>query len=163
MKFMVWFGSKRVIPWPLPPLPPGPGRLARDFPFLKGDNMHLILQTKEAPAAIGPYSQGLVAGDLVFVSGQLGLDPQTGEMNGADLESQARQALSNLQAVLKAAECDLSHVTAVDVFLTDMGDFADFNAIYESFFDTHKPARAVVGVKSLPKNGRIEIKCMAHR
>jgi 2-iminobutanoate/2-iminopropanoate deaminase len=125
--------------------------------------MHLIIQTQEAPAAIGPYSQGLVAGDLVFVSGQLGLDPQTGEMKGADLESQARQALSNLQAVLRAAECDLSHVTTVDVFLTDMGDFADFNAIYESFFDTHKPARAVVGVKSLPKNGRIEIKCMAHR
>ncbi|MEJ2155975.1 MAG: RidA family protein [Desulfobacteraceae bacterium] len=125
--------------------------------------MHLIIQTKEAPAAIGPYSQGIVSGDLVFVSGQLGLDPQTGEMKGADLESQARQALSNLQAVLKAAECDLHHVTAVDVFLTDMDAFAQFNAIYESYFDTHKPARAVVGVKSLPKNALVEIKCMAHR
>ena len=125
--------------------------------------MHLIIQTKEAPAAIGPYSQGIVAGDLVFVSGQLGLDPDTGEMKGADLDAQARQALSNLQAVLKAAECDLSHVTAVDVYLTDMSNFAEFNAIYESYFDTHKPARAVVGVKSLPKNGLVEIKCMAHR
>lgn len=125
--------------------------------------MHLIIQTKEAPAAIGPYSQGIVAGDLVFVSGQLGLDPESGEMKGADLDSQARQALSNLQAVLKAAECDLRHVTAVDVYLTDMGNFAEFNAIYESYFDTHKPARAVVGVKSLPKNGLVEIKCMAHR
>jgi 2-iminobutanoate/2-iminopropanoate deaminase len=125
--------------------------------------MHLILQTNEAPAAIGPYSQGIVAGDLVFVSGQLGLDPQTGEMKGADLESQARQALSNLQAVLKAAQCDLNHVTAVDVYLTDMDAFAEFNAIYESYFDTHKPARAVVGVKSLPKNALVEIKCMAHR
>jgi len=125
--------------------------------------MHLIIQTKEAPAAIGPYSQGIVAGDLVFVSGQLGLDPETGEMKGADLDSQARQALSNLQAVLKAAECDLSHVTAVDVYLTDMNNFAEFNAIYESYFDSHKPARAVVGVKSLPKNGLVEIKCMAHR
>ncbi len=125
--------------------------------------MHLIIQTKEAPAAIGPYSQGIVAGDLVFVSGQLGLDPKTGEMKGADLDAQARQALSNLQAVLKAAECNLSHVTAVDVYLTDMGNFAEFNAIYESYFDTQKPARAVVGVKSLPKNGLVEIKCMAHR
>ncbi len=125
--------------------------------------MHLIIQTKKAPAAIGPYSQGIVAGDLVFVSGQLGLDPDTGEMKGADLDSQARQAVSNLQAVLKAAECDLSHVTAVDVYLTDMNNFAEFNAIYESYFDTHKPARAVVGVKSLPKNGLVEIKCMAHR
>lgn len=125
--------------------------------------MHLIIQTNEAPAAIGPYSQGIVAGDLVFVSGQLGLDPQTGELAGADLESQARQALSNLQAVLKAAQCDLNHVTAVDVYLTDMGAFTEFNAIYESYFDTHKPARAVVGVKSLPKNGLVEIKCMAHR
>lgn len=125
--------------------------------------MHLIIQTNEAPAAIGPYSQGIVAGDLVFVSGQLGLDPQTGELKGADLESQARQALSNLQAVLKAAQCDLNHVTAVDVYLTDMGTFAEFNAIYESYFDTHKPARAVVGVASLPKNGRVEIKCIAHR
>ena len=125
--------------------------------------MHLIIQSKEAPAAIGPYSQAIVAGDLVFVSGQLGLDPETGELKGADLDSQARQALSNLKAVLKAAECDLSHVTAVDVYLTDMGAFAEFNAIYESYFDTHKPARAVVGVKSLPKNGLVEIKCMAHR
>ena len=125
--------------------------------------MHLIIQTKEAPAAIGPYSQGIVAGDLVFVSGQLGLDPDTGEMKGTDLHAQARQALSNLQAVLKAAECDLSHVTAVDVYLTDMSNFAEFNTIYESYFDTHKPARAVVGVKSLPKNGLVEIKCMAHR
>jgi 2-iminobutanoate/2-iminopropanoate deaminase len=141
----------------------GLGVLARNPSSLKGDSMHVIIETNEAPAAIGPYSQGIVAGDLVFVSGQLGLDPRTGEMKGDDLESQARQALSNLQAVLKAAGCDLSHVTAVDVYLTDMSDFADFNAIYESYFDTHKPARAVVGVKSLPKNGRIEIKCMAHR
>ena len=129
----------------------------------KGGYMHLIIQSKEAPAAIGPYSQAIVAGDLVFVSGQLGLDPETGELKGADLDSQARQALSNLKAVLKAAECDLSHVTAVDVYLTDMGAFAEFNAIYESYFDTHKPARAVVGVKSLPKNGLVEIKCLAHR
>lgn len=125
--------------------------------------MHQSIQTDAAPAAIGPYSQGIVAGPLVFVSGQLGLDPRTGEMRGADLAAQASQSLTNLKAVLKAAGCDVHHVTAVDVYLVDMDDFAEFNAIYESFFDDHKPARAVVAVKALPKNGRVEIKCVASR
>jgi len=129
----------------------------------KGAIMHLIVQTDTAPAAIGPYSQGIVAGDLIFVSGQLGLDSQTGEMKGPDLSSQARQALTNLKAVLEAAQSNLQQVTAVDVYLLDMNDFAEFNGIYETFFGSHKPARAVVGVAALPKNGRIEIKCVAHR
>jgi len=121
------------------------------------------IQTQEAPAAIGPYSQGMVAGDLVFVSGQLGLDPQTGALKGQGLDAQARQALANLKAVLKAADCQLHQVVAVDVFLTDMNDFAAFNAIYEGFFGSHKPTRAVVAVKALPKNAIIEIKCMGWR
>lgn len=121
------------------------------------------IQTHDAPAAIGPYSQGLVAGDLVFVSGQLGLDPRTGELKGQGLEAQARQALENMSAVLKAADCQLNQVAAVDVFLTDMNDFAAFNAIYEEFFGSHKPARAVVAVKALPKNAVIEIKCTGWR
>lgn len=125
--------------------------------------MHQTIQTEAAPAAIGPYSQGIVAGHLVFVSGQLGLDPRTGEMKGADLAGQAGQALTNLKAVLGAAGCDLHHVTAVDVYLVDMDDFAEFNAVYETFFTDHKPARAVVAVKALPKNGRVEIKCVASR
>jgi 2-iminobutanoate/2-iminopropanoate deaminase len=125
--------------------------------------MQLIIHTDGAPAAIGPYAQAIAVGDLIFISGQLGLDPQTGEMKGADLASQVRQALANLKAVLEAADCELQHVAAVDVYLTDMDDFAEFNAIYETFFDTHKPARAVVAVKALPKNGRVEIKCIAHR
>ncbi len=122
-----------------------------------------IVQTRTAPAAIGPYSQAVEAGDLVFVSGQLGLDPQTIEFVGEDLASQARQALANLKAILLASGCGLYHVVAVDVFLVDMDDFAEFNGIYEDFFGPHKPARAVVAVKTLPKNGRIEIKCVAYR
>ena len=125
--------------------------------------MFSIIQTQAAPAAIGPYAQGIVAGEMVFVSGQLGLDPRTGELKGQDLEPQARQALANLEAVLKAADCKLNQVAAVDVFLTDMNDFAAFNAIYTEFFDSHKPARAVVAVKALPKRAVIEIKCIAWR
>ena len=121
------------------------------------------IQTKTAPAAIGPYSQGIEAGNLVFVSGQLGLDPQNGEFAGPELAAQTHQALANLKAVLLAGGCGLYNVAAVDVFLVDMEDFGEFNAIYEAFFGDHKPARAVVAVKTLPKNARVEIKCMACR
>lgn len=120
-----------------------------------------IVETKTAPAAIGPYSQAIEAGNLVFVSGQLGLDPQTAELMGDDLAPQARQALANLKAVLLAAGCGLYQVAAVDVFLADIDDFAEFNAIYEEAFGDHKPARAVVAVKALPKNARVELKCVA--
>ena len=123
--------------------------------------MPSVIQTAAAPAAIGPYSQGIAAGGMIFVSGQLGLDPQTGALSGTDLASQAKQALANLAAVLQAAGCKLDDVAAVDVFLTDMEDFLAFNGIYEAFFGGHKPARAVVAVKALPKGGRIEIKCIA--
>ncbi len=123
--------------------------------------MPSVIQTAAAPAAIGPYSQGIAAGGMVFVSGQLGLDPETGALSGTDLASQAKQALANLAAVLQAAGCKLGDVAAVDVFLTDMEDFLAFNGIYEAFFGDHKPARAVVAVKALPKGGRIEIKCIA--
>jgi 2-iminobutanoate/2-iminopropanoate deaminase len=121
------------------------------------------IHTEEAPAAIGPYSQAMVAGDFVFVSGQIGLDSASGELKGADLDTQARQALANLGAILKAAGCGLEQVAAVDVFLSDMNDFAAFNRIYEAFFGTHRPARAVVAVKALPKNAVVEIKCVAMR
>ena len=121
------------------------------------------IQTNQAPAAIGPYSQGIAAGGLVFVSGQLGLDPQSGEFAGPDLAAQARQALANVKVILEAAGCRLTQVAAVDVFLIDMADFAEFNGIYEAFFGSHKPARAVVAVKTLPKNARVEIKCLACR
>lgn len=117
--------------------------------------------TGKAPAAIGPYSQALIAAPFVFVSGQLGLDPATGNLVGPDLESQARQALENVKQVLMAAGSRLEQVTAVEVFLTDMGDFAAFNAIYAEYFSAHKPARAAIGVSALPKGACVEIKCTA--
>ena len=119
------------------------------------------IQTDKAPAAIGPYSQAVSAGPFLFVSGQLGLIPETGEMAGPGLASQARQALTNLQNILEAGGTSLAKVAAVDVFLADIGDFAEFNGIYQEFFSEEKPARAVVAVKGLPKNALVEIKCVA--
>lgn len=122
-----------------------------------------VVQTDRAPAAIGPYSQGITSGAWLFVSGQLGLDPQTGEMAGADFESQARQALENLKQIVLAGNCEINDITAVDVFLTDMQKFAEFNAIYTEYFAEHRPARAVVAVRDLPKGAQVEIKCIACR
>jgi 2-iminobutanoate/2-iminopropanoate deaminase len=121
------------------------------------------VSTDKAPAAIGPYSQGIAAGPWLFVSGQLGMDPQTGELVKGGLASQARQALKNLKAVVEAGGCTLADVTAVEVFLTDMGDFVEFNGIYAEYFESHKPARAAIGVAALPKGAAVEIKCIALR
>ncbi|MGA6925024.1 MAG: Rid family detoxifying hydrolase [Desulfosarcina sp.] len=119
------------------------------------------VQTDKAPAAIGPYSQAVVAAPFVFVSGQLGLDPASGNLVGDELDSQARQALENLKQILIAAGSSLERTTAVEVFLTDMGQFTAFNAIYAEYFPTHKPARAAIEVSALPKGGCVEIKCTA--
>jgi 2-iminobutanoate/2-iminopropanoate deaminase len=119
------------------------------------------VQTDKAPAAIGPYSQAVVAQPFVFVSGQLGMDPSTGELIGRDLDSQARRSLENVKQILLAAGSSLERVTAVEVFLTDMGAFAEFNAIYAEYFSDHKPARAAIEVSALPKGGCVEIKCTA--
>jgi 2-iminobutanoate/2-iminopropanoate deaminase len=121
------------------------------------------IQTDKAPAAIGPYSQAMAAGGWRFVSGQLGMNPQTGELVSADLAGQARQALENLQQIVIAAGCTLNQVVAVDVFLTDMGQFAEFNAIYQEYFSEHRPARAVVEVGALPKGACVEIKCIVYQ
>src|SRR6056300_1438212 len=102
------------------------------------------IRTEKAPAAIGPYSQAVVAPPFVFVSGQLGMDPATGDLVGDDLESQARQALENVKRILLAAGSSLEQTTAVEVFLTDMGNFGAFNAIYAEYFSTHRPARAAI-------------------
>ncbi len=119
------------------------------------------VQTDNAPAAIGPYSQAVIASPFVFVSGQLGMDPATGDLVGDDLESQARQALENVKQILMAAGSSLEKTTAVEVFLTDMGKFVDFNLIYAEYFSAHKPARAAIEVGALPKGGCVEIKCTA--
>jgi 2-iminobutanoate/2-iminopropanoate deaminase len=122
-----------------------------------------IIETHQAPAAIGPYAQAIDIGSLIFVSGQLGLDPVTGQLVGDSLEAQARQALSNLLTIVRAGGSAPDRVVAVDVFLIDMDDFTQFNAIYQSYFQDHTPARAVVAVKALPKGACVEIKCVAQK
>lgn len=122
-----------------------------------------VIQTQEAPAAIGPYSQAVQAGGWLFVSGQIGLNPATGELVGDGFSEQAKQVLDNLTGILRSAGYTVADVVAVDVFLTDMGQFAAFNAIYETVFSTHKPARAVVEVSALPRGAKVEIKCVACR
>ena len=122
-----------------------------------------VIQTDRAPAAIGPYSQGITVAPLLFVSGQLGIQPETGELVSPDFKLQARQALENLLQIVLAAGYDLNHVVAVDVFVTDLNNFAAFNDIYAEYFSGHRPARAVVEVSRLPKDACIEIKCIAYR
>ncbi|MDP6395964.1 MAG: RidA family protein [Desulfobacterales bacterium] len=119
------------------------------------------IQTDKAPAAIGPYSQGIKLGSLLFVSGQIGMHPETGELVSPDFAPQVRQTLENLLHVVKAAGGDLDQVVAVDVYLTDMGKFVEFNGIYQEYFAEHRPARAVIEVCALPKGARVEIKCIA--
>jgi 2-iminobutanoate/2-iminopropanoate deaminase len=122
-----------------------------------------VIQTDRAPKAIGPYSQGIAAPPLLFVSGQLGIQPETGELVSAEFEPQARWALENLLQIVKAAEYDLQDIVAVDVFVTDLSYFAAFNDIYAEYFSAHRPARAVVEVSRLPRDAVIEIKCVACR
>ena len=120
-----------------------------------------VVQTDRAPAAIGPYSQGIAATPWLFVSGQLGIQPETGELVSSDFAPQARQALENLRQIVLAAGSDLNQVTAVDVFVTNIENFAEFNKIYTEYFSEHRPARAVVEVSALPKGACVEIKCIA--
>jgi 2-iminobutanoate/2-iminopropanoate deaminase len=122
-----------------------------------------FIQTEKAPAAIGPYSQGVQAGPYLFVSGQIGLDPATGQMVSDDFDDQAGRALENLGQILRSGDCRLEDVVSVDVFLTDIGLFGAFNRLYEAFFGSHKPARAVVEVKALPRGALVEVKCIAFK
>ena len=119
------------------------------------------IRTDKAPAAIGPYSQAIRANGFVFVSGQIPLDPRSGEIVGGGFVEQARQSLENLKQILIASGAGLEKVVAVDVFVTDINEFAAFNKVYEEFFSAHKPARAVVEVKGLPRGVMVEVKCMA--
>ena len=121
------------------------------------------INTDKAPAAIGPYSQGISAGSFAFISGQLGMDPQTGELVSDALVPQTRQALTNLQQIVEASGAKLEQVVAVDAFLTDMAAFVEFNEIYQEFFSNHRPARAVVEVSALPKGACVEVKCIVFK
>ncbi|MFO0414449.1 MAG: RidA family protein [Bacteroidota bacterium] len=122
-----------------------------------------IIHTKEAPAPIGPYNQAVHAGNLVFLSGQVALDPVTGEMNNADLTTETHQVMKNVQAVLNAAGCDFSNVVKTTIFLSDMQLFAQVNEVYGSYFKGDYPARETVAVKGLPKNANVEISVIAAR
>ncbi|MDR2177010.1 MAG: RidA family protein [Treponema sp.] len=118
------------------------------------------IQTKAAPAAIGPYSQGFVSGGLVFTSGQIPLCPESGEVAGKTIAEQTEQVVKNLQAVLEAGGSSLQRVIKTTCFLADMGDFAVFNEVYAKYF-IGKPARSTVAVRQLPKNVLVEIEAVA--
>ncbi len=120
------------------------------------------IQTEKAPAAIGPYSQAVDSGaGVVFVSGQLPIDPATGVFPEGGVKEQTRQSLTNAKAILNAAELELSDVVKTTVFLADMADFAAMNEVYASFFSAPFPARSAVAVKDLPKGALVEIECIA--
>jgi 2-iminobutanoate/2-iminopropanoate deaminase len=120
------------------------------------------IQTSSAPAALGPYSQAIAAGDLVFCSGQLGLDPISGEL-ATGVEAQAERSLRNLEAVLDSAGLALGDVVKTTIFLVDVNDFAAVNAVYGRFVTDPPPARSTVGVAALPKGGLVEIEMIARR
>ena len=119
------------------------------------------VSTTKAPGALGPYSQALVAENLVFCSGQIPIDPATGAIAGVTIEEQTRRAISNLSAVLEAAGASLSNVVKTTVFIKDMNDFAALNAVYAEMFGDTKPARSCVEVARLPKDVKLEIECIA--
>ena len=121
-----------------------------------------IITSGTAPKAIGPYSQAVRAGDLLFASGQIGLDPATGELVPGGVEAEARRVLDNLAAVLEAGGASLGQVVRTTIFLTDLADFAVVNRVYGERFDAEPPARATVQVAALPRGACVEIDCIAH-
>ena len=120
-----------------------------------------VIQTEGAPKAIGPYSQAILAAGMVFCSGQIPIDPGTGNLIEGDTAAQTRRVILNLKAVLEEAGSSLDRVVKTTVFLRDMGDFAAMNAVYGEYFDTTPPARATVQVSRLPKDVAVEIDCIA--
>lgn len=127
---------------------------------MKGDFTMKVVYTDKAPAAIGPYSQAMILGDILFTSGQIPVDPATGELAGDTIEAQAEQVMKNLDAVLKEAGTSFENAVKTTCFLADMGDFAAFNEIYAKYF-VNKPARSCVAVKTLPKNVLCEVEVIA--
>ncbi|AQR93473.1 RidA family protein [Clostridium saccharoperbutylacetonicum] len=121
-----------------------------------------VTKTDKAPAAIGPYSQAVSFGDLLFTSGQIALDPVTGKVVGTTIEEQTEQVMKNLSAILEANNIDFNNVIKTTCFIADMGDFAKFNEIYAKYF-VSKPARSCVAVKELPKSVLCEVEVIAHK
>ena len=125
--------------------------------------MKQAISTPNAPAAVGPYSQGIVAGNLLFVSGQLPIDPATGNFAEGGIKALTTQSLKNLFAIVAEAGFEPSDIVKTTVFLADMADFAEMNEVYSQFFAAPFPARSAVAVKTLPKGARVEIECIAAR
>lgn len=122
--------------------------------------MKKIIHTHNAPQAIGPYSQAVAVNGFLFVSGQLGVKPD-GQFAGADVKSQARQSMENIKAILSAADLSMENIVKTTIFLADIDDFAAVNEIYASYFSGDFPARSTIAVKTLPKNGLVEIEVVA--
>ena len=120
-----------------------------------------VISTKKAPAAIGPYSQAIQVGNLVYTSGQIPIDPSTGAFVEGGIKEQTRQSLTNVKAILEEAGLSMSNVVKTTVFMADMNDFADMNAVYAEFFTEPYPARSAVAVKTLPKGALVEIEVVA--
>jgi 2-iminobutanoate/2-iminopropanoate deaminase len=125
------------------------------------NDVPMPVHTDAAPRAIGPYSQAVVAGNLVFVSGQIPLDPATGQLVGGEFEAEVDRVLANVDAVLAAAGCDRTRVVKATLFVTDMALFGTLNERYARYFGDHRPARAVVGVAALPRGARVEMEAVA--
>jgi 2-iminobutanoate/2-iminopropanoate deaminase len=122
--------------------------------------MHQMIETEKAPLPIGPYAQAVQAGDLLFISGQIPLDPDSGELAGPDFAAQVKQVLHNIEAILNAAGCEIWQITKTTVYLVDLGEFAAFNKIYGEWLGMHTPARSTVQVAALPKGARVEIEAI---
>ncbi|MEA3308433.1 MAG: RidA family protein [Chloroflexota bacterium] len=123
--------------------------------------MRKVIATSAAPAAVGPYSQAIQTGQLVFTAGQLGLDPVTGKFAGTDVTAQTEQAMQNLQAVLQAAGSDVEQIVKTTIYVVDLADFKTVNTIYGKFFSQAPPARSTVQVAALPLGGLVEIEAIA--
>lgn len=120
-----------------------------------------IIQTEQAPAPIGPYSQAVAAGNFLFISGQVCIQPETGNLNNPDIQTETQQVMNNLKAVLAEAGLDFSKVVKTTIFLSDMNLFSEVNAVYGSYFSSAFPARETIAVKGLPKNVNVEISMIA--
>ena len=123
--------------------------------------MKKIVSTSDAPAAIGPYSQAVRSGSMLFCAGQIPLDPKTGQIVSEDVAEQTRRVLENIAGLLKAAKMSFAHVVKTTIFLTSMGDFQAVNEVYATYFKEDPPARSTVAVAALPKNAKIEIEVLA--
>lgn len=123
--------------------------------------MKKIISTTDAPAAIGPYSQAIRVGSIVFCAGQIPLDPKTGQMVSEDITEQTKRVLDNVAGILRSEQLTLANVVKTTVFLADFGDFQKMNEVYATYFKDRPPARSTVGVSTLPKNARVEIEVIA--